>query len=156
MPYAAKPFLWIFFIFSLFLTPAQLAGAAQDNTARPAKTVQHYSVGQKMFGVSAWYGKKAHGRRTASGGTFDSTKLTAAHRTLPFGTMVKVTNKKNNRHTVVKITDRGPTSPKYVIDISRQAAINIGMLKQGIADVTLEIVSLPSSYTSKRNNTGLD
>ena len=88
---------------------------------------------------------RAHGRRTASGATFDSTQLTAAHKTLPFGTLVKVTNKQTKKSVVVQITDRGP-APGYIIDISRQAAINIGMLRQGRATVTLEIVALPASY----------
>lgn len=127
-------------------TPAHASPTTRQSPARPAK----FAVGQKMTGFSAWYGQRAHGNRTTSGKVFDSTKLTAAHRTLPFGTMVKVTNLKNKKSVVVQITDRGPTSKKLIIDISRQAAINIGMRNQGIGKVTVEILSLPASYKKSR------
>lgn len=139
MPYAIKLF-FVALLGGWFLAaPVQAADSAS----------QHFTVGQKMSGLSAWYGQRAHGNRTASGKTFDSTQLTAAHRTLPFGTMVKVTNKKNNKSVVVKVTDRGPADKKFIIDISKKAAIDIGMLKQGVAPVTLQIVSLPSSSSKK-------
>lgn len=151
MPYVVKHSFALLCSICLLGMPVQAASAARQNTA-PPKTIQAKppAVGQKMSGMSAWYGLRAHGNRTASGTTFDSTKLTAAHRTLPFGTMVKVTNKKNKKSVVVQITDRGPTAKKYIIDISRQAAIDIGMLKQGVADVILEIMSLPSSRMARR------
>lgn len=146
MPHVTKLLLLVSLSFCLLTAPAHAGNDSRPGTAPTAKKQPTWAVGQKMTGVSAWYGKRAHGNRTASGARFDSTQLTAAHRTLPFGTMVKVTNKKNNKYIVVRVTDRGPRSKKYNIDISRQAAIAIGMLKQGVANVTLEIVSLPSGY----------
>ncbi|MEG2173646.1 MAG: septal ring lytic transglycosylase RlpA family protein [Desulfovibrionaceae bacterium] len=150
MQYVTKHLFLVFLSVCLLAAPAHAGKKAQQNTAQPENKQSSWAIGQKMTGVSAWYGKKAQGNSTASGKRFDSTKLTAAHRTLPFGTMVKVTNKKNKKCTVVQITDRGPSSKKYIIDISRQAAIAIGMLKQGVADVTLEIVSLPPKHSRKR------
>lgn len=150
MPHVTKLLFLVFLSFCLFVVPAYAGNSSRSSTAHSTKKQSTWAVGQKMTGVSAWYGKRAHGNRTASGQRFDSTQLTAAHRTLPFGTMVKVTNKKNNKHTLVQVTDRGPRSKKYIIDISRQAAIDIGMVKRGVADVTLEIVSLPAEYNRKR------
>lgn len=150
MPHVTKLFFQVFLSFCLLAAPAHAGNDSRPSTAPTAKKQSTWAVGQKMTGVSVWYGKRAHGNRTASGVRFDSTQLTAAHRTLPFGTMVKVTNKKNNKYIIVKVTDRGPRSKKYSIDISRQAAISIEMLKQGVANVTLEIVSLPPGYSRKR------
>lgn len=150
MQYATKLLFFVFLSFCLLAAPALAGKGSPQNTTQSTKKQSTWAVGQKMTGVSAWYGKKAHGNRTASGKRFDSTKLTAAHRTLPFGTMVKVTNKKNKKYTVVEITDRGPSSKKFIIDISRQAAMSIGMLKQGVANVTLEIISLPPKHSRKR------
>lgn len=146
MPYVSK-------LFSLFLLGICLALAPAQAHASPRHSTQaeksFSAVGQKASGLSAWYGQRAHGKPTASGKIFDSTQLTAAHRTLPFGTLVKVTNKRNKKSTVVKITDRGPSAKKYIIDISRQAANAIDMRKQGVAPVTLEIVALPAASKKK-------
>jgi rare lipoprotein A len=92
-------------------------------------------------GYASWYGGKFHGRYTASGEIYDMNKLTAAHKTLPFGTMVKVINTENGKSIVVKINDRGPFVEGRIIDLSRAAAEKIGMLKTGIAKVIVEIVS---------------
>jgi len=95
----------------------------------------------ELQGFASWYGGKFHGRLTSSGEVFDTNEMTAAHRTLPFGTVVKVTNLDNGRSAVVKINDRGPFVEGRVIDLSRAAAEEIDMLGQGVARVSLEIVS---------------
>jgi rare lipoprotein A len=92
-------------------------------------------------GYASWYGGKFHGRYTASGEIYDMNKLTAAHKTLPFGTMVKVINTENGKSIIVKINDRGPFVEGRIIDLSRAAAEKIGILKTGIAKVIVEIVS---------------
>jgi len=94
-----------------------------------------------LEGFASWYGGKFHGRLTSSGEVFDTNDMTAAHRTLPFGTMVKVTNLDNGRSAVVKINDRGPFVEGRIIDLSRAAAEEIDMLGQGVARVSLEIVA---------------
>ena len=90
------------------------------------------------MGLASWYGKRHHGRLTASGVVFDQNALTAAHRTLPFGTRVRVTNLENGRQVVVQITDRGPYWNRRVIDLSREAAQALGMLTPGVVRVRLE------------------
>lgn len=88
-------------------------------------------------GLASWYGERHHGRRTASGETFDMHALTAAHKTLPFGTRVRVEHPATGRSVVVRINDRGPFTPGRVIDLSRAAADRIGLLREGVAPVVL-------------------
>jgi rare lipoprotein A len=94
-------------------------------------------------GVASWYGPGFHGRRAASGERFDQTAMTAAHRRLPFGTEVKVTNLTNGKSTVVRINDRGPYVKGRILDLSRAAAAELGMEHRGIARVSLEILPEP-------------
>ncbi|MBA7687475.1 Endolytic peptidoglycan transglycosylase RlpA [subsurface metagenome] len=89
-------------------------------------------------GLASWYGGKFQGRRTANGEIFDTNKLTAAHKTLPFGTLVKVTNLTNGKSTMVRINDRGPFVEGRIIDLSRAAAAAIGMAGRGVVRVRIE------------------
>ena len=93
-----------------------------------------------MEGLAAVYSDKLAGRKTASGQVFSQAKLTAAHPSLAFGTKVKVTNTKNNRTVDVVINDRGPTQAGRVIDLSSAAAAKIGIGKQGLVPVKLDVV----------------
>jgi rare lipoprotein A len=104
-----------------------------------AKGSKHFS------GTAAFYSKGYHGR-VASGGRYDAMKFTAAHKTLPFGTRVRVTDRKTHRSVVVTITDRGPFNKGRVIDLSLAAAKQLGMLNRGIIKVTAEIE--PRSFTT--------
>jgi rare lipoprotein A len=92
-------------------------------------------------GVASYYASSFQGRPTASGRPYDERQLTAAHRTLPFGTRVRVTNLSNGRRAVVKITDRGPARRDRVIDVSRRAAQELGFERAGITRVRMEVVS---------------
>ncbi|HEX7003013.1 MAG TPA: septal ring lytic transglycosylase RlpA family protein [Trueperaceae bacterium] len=92
-------------------------------------------------GTASWYGPGFAGRLTASGEVFDPSELTAAHRTLPFNTHLRVTNLANGRSVVVRINDRGPFSGGRIIDLSRAAAESIGMIGSGTARVRLEPIS---------------
>ena len=92
------------------------------------------------YGVASWYGPGFNGRRTASGARFDQNKLTAAHRTLPFGTRVRVTDVKTGRSVEVRINDRGPFSHDRIIDLSRGAASRIGLVRRGLGSVRLEVL----------------
>lgn len=91
-------------------------------------------------GMASWYGPGFHGNRSASGEVFNQNALTAAHRTLPFGTIVRVTNLNNGRDVVVRINDRGPFTGGRIIDLSRGAAQEIGLTQSGIGRVRLEIL----------------
>lgn len=88
-------------------------------------------------GKASWYGQRFHGRRTASGERFDMNALTAAHRTLPFGTLVRVINTRNGRAVTVRINDRGPRIRSRIIDVSHAAAAALGLLQAGEAPVVL-------------------
>ena len=108
-----------------------LAGcASQSGTVDPH--------GYDQTGVASYYGARHHGKRTASGERFNQHGLTAAHRQLPFGTRVKVTNLKNNDSVVVRINDRGPYTRGRLIDVSREAAEQLGMLRSGTARVRVQ------------------
>ncbi len=103
-------------------------------------------------GVASWYGHPYHGRRTANGEVYDMHKQTAAHRTLPFDTWVKVVNTENGRSTTVRINDRGPFVKGRIIDLSRSAAEEIDMVGEGTAPVRVTILksapaSAPDLYT---------
>lgn len=95
-----------------------------------------------LSGLASWYGEVWQGRRTASGEIFDKDQLTACHRSLPFGTLVRVINMRNHRSVVVKINDRGNLDSRRVIDLSSAAAERIGILQAGLVPVRLEIVSM--------------
>jgi rare lipoprotein A len=89
-------------------------------------------------GVASWYGKKFHGRTTASGERYDMHDMTAAHPTLPFGVHATVTNLENGRSVKVKINDRGPFVKGRIIDVSYAAAKKLGIVEQGVARVRVE------------------
>ena len=92
-------------------------------------------------GMASWYGSVLQGHRTASGRRFDMYEFTAAHRTLPFGSRVKVTDLRNHRSVVVTITDRGVLYPERVIDLSWAAAKELNMVKMGVDPVKLELIT---------------
>jgi rare lipoprotein A len=92
-------------------------------------------------GLASWYGRKFHGRRTASGEVYHQEKFTAAHRTLPWGSKVKVTNLANGKSVEVRINDRGPFVKGRIIDVSRAAARALGIVRAGIATVEVEWLS---------------
>ena len=89
-------------------------------------------------GLASWYGGKFQGRRTASGEIYDKNKFTAAHKTLPFGMLVKVTNMENGKSATVRINDRGPFVEGRIIDLSQAAATEIGMTGKGLVQVRIE------------------
>jgi rare lipoprotein A len=91
-------------------------------------------------GLASWYGGKFNGRPTSSGELFDTNERTAAHKTLPFGAIVKVVNLENGRFTVVKINDRGPFVAGRIIDLSHAAAADLDMVAKGVALVRLEVL----------------
>ena len=92
-------------------------------------------------GIASWYGPPYHNRRAANGEIYDMNALTAAHRTLPLGTMVRVTNLENHRSVIVRINDRGPFAYKRIIDLSPAAARALGIRDQGLMRVRIEKVS---------------
>ena len=103
-------------------------------------------------GGASWYGGKFQGRRTANGEIFDTNKFTAAHKTLPFNTIVEVTNLVNNKSVLVRINDRGPFVAGRVIDLSRAAAEKIGLVGKGVVQVRLKIITNTAELFTKGDN----
>lgn len=93
----------------------------------------------KEEGIASWYGGKFNNRKTASGERFNQNAITAAHKTLPLGTKVIVTNIDNGKQLVIKINDRGPYSKNRILDVSKQAAVKLGMIERGTSRITLEV-----------------
>lgn len=91
-------------------------------------------------GLASWYGNEYHGRTTASGAVFDENAMTAAHKTLPFGTIVRVKNLKNGRTVDVRITDRGPFVRGRIIDLSKGAARRLDMIVDGVVPCRIEVL----------------
>ena len=94
--------------------------------------------GYRAEGQASYYGARHHGNKTASGERFDQNALTAAHRSLPFGSRVQVTNLRNDKRVVVRINDRGPFTKKRIIDLSQKAAEQLDMLRDGVVPVRVE------------------
>lgn len=122
---------------------------APDPYVRPAGAVDLNSFESPLeeagrdlgMGVASYYGRRFHGRLTANGERFNMRAMTAAHKTLPFGSRVKVTNPSNGRSVTVRINDRGPFIPGRVLDLSRGAAERIGMIRSGHARVQMVLLN---------------
>ena len=106
-----------------------------------SNTVRRFS----QSGVASWYGRQFHGRKTASGETFDMNAMTAAHRSLPLNCYIRVTNKNNGKSVIVKVNDRGPFHGNRVVDLSYGAAKSLGITNSGTASVSIERVDGPNS-----------
>ncbi len=105
----------------------------------PLETIQ--KVAFRATGLASWYGPGFHGRRAADGSVFNQNALTAAHRSLPFGTLVRVLNPKNGKSCIVKITDRGPFIHGRMMDLSKQAAATLGILSSGVGTIQMEVLA---------------
>jgi rare lipoprotein A len=118
----------------------------QQALCAPNSRVQNRAVQvtQKVqYGIASWYRDREQGRLMASGEPFDENALTAAHRSLPFGTQVTVTNLQNGHSVTVRIKDRGPALANRLIDLSKAAAMRLGFLTHGLTRVQVRVVSLP-------------
>jgi rare lipoprotein A len=125
-------------------TPTEARIPASDANQDPAS-----SLAKGELGIASWYGEEFQGNETASGEAFDMNGLTAAHRDLPLGTLVKVTNMGNNRSLALRVNDRGPFIPGRFLDVSMAAAKRLGFLGSGLALVQVEVISYPKGYTSE-------
>jgi rare lipoprotein A (peptidoglycan hydrolase) len=147
----ATTFLWLTAIVSIGATAAQAVAKTVGKDKAPrerrinARRHNHKNFKARstpaMEGMASWYGHGFHKRKTASGRPFDKNALMAAHRTLPFGTMVRVINTENDSSVIVEITDRGPYVGNRVIDVSEAAATKLGFNRRGTAHVRLEVIN---------------
>jgi rare lipoprotein A len=119
---------------SIFLLTVMLAGCGAIFSPGMPRS------GRFQIGMASWYGPGYHGNMCANGEIYDMYKLTAAHKDLPFGTYVRVTNLRNGKSVVVRINDRGPFKRGRIIDLSYAAAKKIGMVKDGSTRVRIEIL----------------
>ena len=131
------------------LKPYTVRGKKYYPTAVKKGTIFH--------GNSSWYGSKFHGRLTASGEKYNMYKMTAAHKTLPMQTMLKVTNKANGKSVIVRVNDRGPFVKNRMIDVSKAAAQKLAMTGSGVTRVKIEVLSsnkdASSAYIVKKGDT---
>lgn len=118
--------------------------------AMTAAALSAQTGGETETGLAAVYSNRLHGRTTAKGQIYDRSKLTAAHKTLPFGTTVRVTNARNGRSVVLRVNDRGPVQPERILDISPAAARRLGMHPRSMREVTLEIVKVGDGKTYRQ------
>jgi rare lipoprotein A len=143
-----KALIFILFSFiSMASASAQKADLQKDSIQ--INTIQTDSIQTDSIrivrGKATYYASKFHGRRTTNGEIFSNNKMTAAHLTLPFGTMVRVTNIDNGRTIDVRVNDRGPHNKSFIIDISQAAAKEIGIYSRGVGNVEIRYI-LPKKY----------
>jgi rare lipoprotein A len=149
---------------SVLLLSAGFAAASDPATPVEKKAVRSNSkststatskAGKTQVGTASWYGKAFHGRPTASGEDYDMFQLTAAHRSLPLGTYVKVTNLRNGKWAVLKVNDRGPFVGNRILDVSYGAAHVLNFRGRGVERVKIEVVE-PQTLASADSMTTLD
>ena len=134
------------------MAPPEGSGTINDSAAMHRATMRPYSIDGKTYtptmvsvgdyfsGISSWYGKDFHGKKTSNGEVYNMYEMTAAHKTLPMNTMLKVTNLKNNKSIVVRVNDRGPFVGTRIIDLSYTAATRIDLVANGTGPVGLEVI----------------
>ena len=125
-----------------------MSGCATSRHNAPSAPPTISSADTPTVGIASFYANKYHGRKTASGEIYDKNKMTAAHRTLPFGVTVRVTELSNNRSVVVRINDRGPFARGRIIDLSLAAAKQLGIVQSGQARVRVEVLPQVTSATA--------
>lgn len=139
-------FILIRLTFALILA---LAGGACSTAPQRGNSLSrdqsHKEQGLEKRGFASWYGRKFHHKKTASGERYNMYAFTAAHRSLPFGTQVRVQNLRSKKTVIVRINDRGPFSEQRVIDLSYAAGTAIGLINSGYAPVELEILHSPKN-----------
>jgi len=140
-------------IFALTVAGLALAGCAKKHprtaAAPPPPPAVTGEIRNGETGLASWYGHPYHGRPAANGEIYDMEGFTAAHRTLPFGTRVRVVNLTNGKTVDVRITDRGPFVENRIIDVSHAAAGAIGLIGPGVARVRLDILSVPATTSAQ-------
>ncbi len=143
--YIAVTFALAFMVNCSSLSPnirfADSGGGSTDTYEQSEEDGDFTPTGKTFTGVASFYHDKFNGRKTSNGEIFDNHKFTCAHKTLPFGTMLKVTNTSTGQSVIVKVNDRGPFVRGRVLDLSRAAARQIGMIGDGVATVKIEIMN---------------
>ncbi len=132
---------YLLLILMLFFVSCQSGGVKNIDNSKKNNNV--------IYGKASWYGDKFHGKKTASGELYSIKKNTAAHKTLPFGTMLKITNLESNKSVIVNVNDRGPYIKNRVIDLSKSAFKKIATLNDGVIDVKIEVLDDSKTFKYK-------
>lgn len=132
--------------------PSQYGNPSSYSVYGSTYHVLSSAKGYDKVGIASWYGRKFQGYRTSSGEPYDMYRFTAASRTLPLPTYVRVTNLGNGKSVVVRVNDRGPFNPDRIIDLSWAAAVRLGMMKHGTAKVRVEALTAPESAPDQPDN----
>jgi rare lipoprotein A len=122
-----------------------LVGGPAGSSGAPAPAADPSLTTWTQTGIASWYGEPFHGRQTASGERYDMNKLTCAHKTLPFDTRLRVENLDNGRAVTLRVNDRGPFVEGRIVDVSRKAAQELGMIGPGTARVRITVIGPSSS-----------
>ena len=136
------------FATALALSGALLSGCAAHPGIASAPSPPAPLPHEAQVGSASYLADSLAGRRTASGRLFDPARLTAAHRTLPFGTRIRVTNLANGRHIMLTVVDRGPFRAGRIVDVSPRAARELGFYRAGLARVRVEVVNVPDEASA--------
>ncbi len=143
--YLAVTFALVFMVNCSSMSPnirfAELGGSSSSGSEQMEDDEGYTPSGGTFTGVASFYHDKFNGRKTSNGEIFSNHKFTCAHKTLPFGTMLKVTNTSTGQSVIVKVNDRGPFVRGRVLDLSKAAARQIGMIEDGVAQVKVEIMN---------------
>ena len=136
--------LCIFFAACFIVQAMQIPELKCVDTCKVDDSTSHSNIKDTIAipikGKASYYGSEFNGRKTANGEIYDETAMTAAHRTLPFGTVLRVTNVRNRLSVIVRINDRGPFHPDRVLDLSKSAAEELDLIKFGVTEIEAEIV----------------
>jgi len=142
----------VFLLLFIFVINAE--NTASENEIKFAEVENMIDFSFKEAGTikATWYGNQFHGKRTASGEIFDENLLTAAHRTLPFGTLLKLTNAENGNSIVIRVNDRGPMARSLDLDLSKQAAIELGIKNKGVSKLICSKVNVEHELSDLLRN----
>ena len=141
-----RNFFLIFLIISFLIVVAQSCSSSPRYNRNKVRSInksknQKPNRNQKiLYGISSYYGKDFHGKLTANGEVYDMYGLTAAHKTLPLNTIIRVTNKVNKKSLILRVNDRGPYVGKRILDCSYGAALKLDFLKEGTTEVKIEVI----------------
>jgi rare lipoprotein A len=133
--------LFAFFVISACSSSVRFSFDNLDKSGQNSnKNTEKVDAGAVFYGKASYYGDEFNGRKTANGELYDGGKLTAAHKTLSFGTMIKVRNLNNNKEIVVRINDRGPFVSGRIVDLSYAAAKSLDMIRDGVVEVEITVI----------------
>ena len=126
---------------------------SNPNSIYPKTAGNVQNTREQMDGIASWYGPNFHNKKTANGEIYNQNAYTVAHRILPLGSIIKITNLENSKKIYARVNDRGPYKKKRIVDVSKRIATELGFIDRGTARVKLDIISYPKKYDKARGIT---